>query len=697
MRADLKSRHGAISTGLLSAGLLLLPLAFDPWYGIPDLLLKRLLIYAVVLGLGLAWITVASGGPTWQPRSGLVLPAVGYVLLGFLSLFWATTPFHGLVEATRLLVLALLFVAVQVLIRMDGLITVARCSTVGGAALAAIGVCQYLGLAFEWIPSVGMPSGTFAFRNLAASYLIGCLPLALLAIALESTAWRRLLWAGCAALMALFLLYTRTRGAWVGTGLALIIACVVALYHGPLRRTLALTFKGIFATRLLRLGLPLLACAWLVAAFLPSHTSPGVIQQFDEQKTSAATTAVSMLSVGSDRGRLDMWKHTLDMVWDHPLLGVGLDNWEFVYPLYDTGVEPGKITAASEPVRPHNDFLWILSELGLVGLGLYLWLLGAAWVAARRVFRSGEATKQLCALAALAGIVALLGHSFFSFPKEQPAPAALFWLHLGIVGVVSSRISTGQKRDSINTMLPVMAVAVVICAIVLTFRQVRFDEHFQKARLLASQSSWRSGAQQMALAIDQGAFDHRASFLQARYLQRAGLQPEAEQAYREALAVHPNYAHSHHNLGGTLAAQGRWGEAIESYTNALSLRPQYLEARTNLGYAYAAAGRLDEAETTFRDVLRQAPSSAVALGNLGAVYLKKGHTQHAIRCLKEAVRIRPEYGEAYSNLGYALEQAGDTAEAIKAYSRLLDLWHGDRRAGILDHIANLRTSLINGN
>jgi tetratricopeptide (TPR) repeat protein len=674
-----------------------MPLAFDPWYGIPDLLLKRLLIYTVVLGLGLRWVTVARGGPTWQPRSGLVLPALGYVLLGFLSLFWATTPFSGLVEATQLLVFALLFVAVQILIGPGDLIMLARCSAVGGAALAVVGVCQYLGLAFEWIPSVGMPSGTFAFRNLAASYLIGSLPLALLAFALESTTWKRLLWAGCAALMALFLLYTRTRGAWMGTALALLLVSVVVLCHVPLRRTLAQTFQEGFATRLLKLGLPLLACAWLAAAFLPSRTSPGVIQQFDEQKTSAAATAVSMLSTGSDRGRLDMWRHTLSMVWDHPLLGVGLDNWEFAYPLYDTGVKPGKITANSEPVRPHNDFLWILSELGLVGLGLYLWLLGAAWGAARKAFRSGEATRQLCALAALAGIVALLGHSFFSFPKEQPAPAALFWLHLGIIGVASPRISTGRRRSPINTVLPVMAVGVAICAIVLTFRQVRFDEHFQKARLLALHTSWRSGAQQMALAIDQGAFDHRANFLQARYLQRAGLHPEAEQAYREALAVHPNYAHSHHNLGGTLAAQGRWGEAIESYTNALALRPQYLEARTNLGYAYAAAGRLDEAETTFRDVLRQAPSSAVALGNLGAVYLRQGHTQNAIRCLKEAVRIRPEYGEAYSNLGYALEQAGDTAEAIKAYSRLLDLWHGDRRAGILDHIAILRTSLINGN
>ena len=683
--------------GLLSAGLLLMPLAFDPWYGIPDLLLKRLLIYAVVLGLGLTWVTVARGVPVWQPRSGLVLPALGYVLLGFLSLLWATTPFHGLVEAAQLLVLALLFLAVQILIRQDDLITLARCNTAGGAALAVVGVAQYLGLAFEWIPSVGMPSGTFAFRNLAASYLIGSLPLALLAFALESTTWRRLLWAGCAALMALFLLYTRTRGAWVGTALALLVACVVALYHEPLRRTLVRTLKGVFATRMLRLGLPLLTCVWLVAAFLPSRTSPGVIQQFDEQKTSAATTAVSMLSAGSDRGRRDMWRHTREMVWDHPLLGVGLDNWEFAYPLYDRGVEPGKITADSEPVRPHNDFLWILSELGLVGLGLYLWLLGAAWVAARRVFRSGEVTKQLCALAALAGIVALLGHSFFSFPKEQPAPAALFWLHLGIVGVVSSRVSTGQMRNPIHTMLPVMAVGVVICAMVLTWRQIRFDGHFEKARYLASQSAWRNGAQEMALAIDQGAFDHRASFLRGRYLQRAGLQPEAEQAYREALAVHPNYAHSHHNLGGTLAAQGRWDEAIASYTNALSLRPQYLEARTNLGYAYAAAGRLDEAEITFRDVLRQDPSSAIALGNLGAVYLKNGRTQKAIRCLKEAVRIRPDYGEAYNNLGYALEQAGDTTEAIKAYSRLLDLWKGDRRAGILDHIANLRTSLINGN
>ena len=84
---------------------------------------------------------------------------------------------------------------------------------------------------------------------------------------------------------------------------------------------------------------------------------------------------------------------------DHPVLGVGRGNWEYRYPLY-AGGEHININAA--PRRPHNDLLWIVSETGIVGLGFYLALLIASFIAGIAAVRHGSAEDRLMALSLMA-------------------------------------------------------------------------------------------------------------------------------------------------------------------------------------------------------------------------------------------------------------------------------------------------------
>ena len=693
MQTDLTALDRRSAVVLASVGLFLLPLVFWSDLGASDLLPKRMLLYLTALGLTIVWLLrPASSTSIGLPRHP-ILPACAYALVGFLSLFWAANPFSGLVEAVQVLVLVVLFVALQTLLKKDDILIVCQSTSAGGLLLSAIGIAQYFGLNPLSVPSVGMPSGTFVFRNLAASYLIAAIPLALAACALDPVRPRKALWSAAAAGQALFLIYTRTRGAWLGLAGAVLLAAALTMTQSSLKIAVVSAARGIWSGRLLRWMVPSCIVATMAASFAGDHTPEGVIQRFDQQKPSAVAAATSVFSPGSDRGRLTMWRHTGRMWLDHPLLGVGLDNWEYAYPRYDTGGTGGKVTSASEPVRPHNDFVWILSELGLLGFGVYIWLLVAAWVAARRALLSHDQRGQIVSLASIVGLAALLGHSLFSFPKEQPASAAMFWLHLAIIGLVSQ--GAHSKRSAIGTsrLLPALAVLVSAGAVILTWRQVEFDRHWSRARAYEAVSQWTSAVQSMGLAVKQGDFDHRARFLVARYLQHLGRPAEAEAAYRQALAVHPNYAHSHHNLGGVLASQGKWADAIAHYRQALSLRPGYEEARTNLGYAYAASGRLGEAAREFLAILQANPGSETAHGNLGAVYLGQGQTASAIRHLQSAIRLRPDYTEAHNNLGLAYEQAGDVARALEAYTPLLDLWQGARRKAIAQRIEELRMRL----
>lgn len=59
----------------------------------------------------------------------------------------------------------------------------------------------------------------------------------------------------------------------------------------------------------------------------------------------------------------------------------------------------------------------------------------------------------------------------------------------------------------------------------------------------------------------------------------------AADSYRRALALEPDSAGSHNNLGTALRKQGMLTDAVAAFGVALTLKPDYAAAHTNLGVA----------------------------------------------------------------------------------------------------------------
>jgi serine/threonine protein kinase/Flp pilus assembly protein TadD len=144
---------------------------------------------------------------------------------------------------------------------------------------------------------------------------------------------------------------------------------------------------------------------------------------------------------------------------------------------------------------------------------------------------------------------------------------------------------------------------------------------------------------------------------------------EAEQEFRRAIELDPDYAQARYWYSNLLAASGRFDESIRESEIARSLDPYSPIAEMNYGRALYYARRFDEAETYFRRLLETSPDNKQFQHMAGYLFLRQGHYDEGVAILEKLHAEDPLYGTAA--LGYAYGKVGRYEEA-RATLRELD-------------------------
>jgi len=130
----------------------------------------------------------------------------------------------------------------------------------------------------------------------------------------------------------------------------------------------------------------------------------------------------------------------------------------------------------------------------------------------------------------------------------------------------------------------------------------------------------------------------------------AGKAEEAEQAFRRALEIRPDFAEAHNNLSLLAAERSDLGMEMRHLQEALRLRPQFPEALANLGVALAAQGRKKEAARRFREALELDQEMAAAHASLGVILAALGDLPGAEEHLEKALELEPDLSSARPTL-----------------------------------------------
>jgi TolB-like protein/DNA-binding winged helix-turn-helix (wHTH) protein/Tfp pilus assembly protein PilF len=132
----------------------------------------------------------------------------------------------------------------------------------------------------------------------------------------------------------------------------------------------------------------------------------------------------------------------------------------------------------------------------------------------------------------------------------------------------------------------------------------------------------------------------------------------AEQEYKRAIELDPNYATAHEWYGMHLAAMQRFPEAEAQVKQAQQLDPLSPIITTAVGEVYSFEGRYDDAIVWYRKALELNPAFCGAYGNLADAYESKNMYPEAVKTLVQMLIVSGEVQfaasiqKAYSRSGY---------------------------------------------
>lgn len=146
-----------------------------------------------------------------------------------------------------------------------------------------------------------------------------------------------------------------------------------------------------------------------------------------------------------------------------------------------------------------------------------------------------------------------------------------------------------------------------------------------------------------------------------------GRHEAALNACEEAVRYAPGSAQARNNLGNALRALGREEDAVDQYRRAIALDASLPEAHFNLAVALQKRGEGAEALHSYRAALQGRPDLAAAHLNLGMLHEEREEGEAAIAAYRAALSLEPDLVEAHVNLGMQLLLAGRYAEGWPEY------------------------------
>ena len=165
----------------------------------------------------------------------------------------------------------------------------------------------------------------------------------------------------------------------------------------------------------------------------------------------------------------------------------------------------------------------------------------------------------------------------------------------------------------------------------------------------------------------------------------------AENEFKRAIGLNPNYATAYHWYSILLRDLGRFDESLAMIKKAHELDPLSSVISINVSQVYQAQKNYDASiENTFK-VIELDPTYSGAYNNLGLAYIKIGRSDEAVANFEKAVELSKRADVVLRNLGYAYGVVGRRTEALTIAKELEEKYAKKQAVG--QYIATVYSGL----
>lgn len=591
----------------LTAALIILPLVYLNITLDPVLPLRTVILALIDLAVGAYLLIGLRNRDRHDSYSVLYrkifLVVALYVVVTAITVIVAVNKSEAVVELLKIMLATVFLIEASImLVRFrESHMLLIRFITLISFILSVIALFQYYGLGFAFIPGNVIPYATMANRNLLTAFLAVSTPFAIFGW-LRFRGW----WYGLSvsSTLATFLviMISQTRSAW----LALVACAVILSATSPwwLRR-----FRNIAADR--RAYRPRLIAVAAGLGIIIALSASGIISRHGSESMTSRAISIADLGNESIHERLVLWNKSLELFTVHPWTGVGPGNWKIAFPALGTDgtrADQGDLFFQ----RPHNDYLWVLTESGVFGLISYLAIFLIAGLYLIQVIRKSSSEDSLLhAIVTLAALIIFMTVSLFSYPRERVALLILSMLVIANSVSLYHREGPLAKKVSVPvtvTFLYVALLASVVAGLVFA-KRLQAETHVARMMAAREAGNWPQvvkecdAARSVWMTLDPTGtplFWYRgvANF-------SSDHEGEGCEDFAHAYNDNPNHPHVLNNLGTCYELRGAHEQAIQLYKRAVAIAPRFDDVFLNLAAVYFNQGRYQYAHDA---IMRVDPS-----------------------------------------------------------------------------------------
>lgn len=578
---------------LIVSSIIIIPLIYVS-KTIDPVLSPRMLGLSIVVFIGLI-ISLVTKEKNGLGFTYIKLPVfiifAAYIIWSIITLIPSINPGEGITDISKsLLIFTFLILTTQVFIKHEKAIDILTKSVIISSLFASgLGFYQYIesvggNHAYTQLMAFYEIKGLMAHKNQFAISLFLMLPFTIFGIFTFKKIWRGLsIYSTFALLLNIVML--QTRSVWVATIVLLVSVGFLWLLFSSNKNITSLFKKSLIV-------LSIIVFVAIGSMFI--FKSSGTVKLLKNQFSSIFDTKSH-----NNEGRMLIWKASARLIADNPIMGVGSGNWRIsIIPYYSQfhGVDYRNWR------RPHNDYIWVMSEKGFLGFILYFAVFGMIIIYGFKILLRRKQTDNFSLIVLmLSTLFSYMIISMFTFPMERiNHQIYLVFIMAIIIGTYYKGLHDKPHfKTSYNNYFMYGLFAISILSIYVSKIQMNSD-----IKILEIDRAMKLKQYKKAIKLVDDNFsifasiDHNGSpFYLYRGISNLSLEnlKQAEIDFKMALGYFPYHISALNNLAIVSAKLNKSDQAIKYLKQGLELYPSYQESLFNLANVYYRDKNYDQA------------------------------------------------------------------------------------------------------